>query len=366
MITTFELNNERKTSNPNAKLNAKSPVVEVFAAMANGESLDRFGKKADEAVNYIKTLGERAANGDFGAVSELNEIRRFVIQPLLMEEIRLLSVFGSYQNVAFDDSIEREVYDHVGEKSREQANNGDVVFPMIQKERYGVPTFTVSGGYQVDYRRVQLGDMTNENEGIAQVRIDILNRAKRAIIKKVYNAVANATGVKYHVQAAGLTKQAVDKVLADVRRIGRPSVVGDYALLSEFTPWAGYVGSISSNTITGISEAAMNELQQNGLLGMYNGAVLVDLDNPYDYSRLNAAGDNFDTMLPQGLGFVLPAGGRSPIATWTKGGLTTFTGNDVKTGKVMSRFDLEVACDVAKGHEFEIGVLMDTNLTPSL
>lgn len=366
MKTTFELNNERKTINPNASLNAHSPVVEVFAAMANGEALDRFGAKADKAVGYIKSLGERAANGDFGAISELNEIRRFAIQPLLMEEIRMLSVFGSYQSVGFDESIEREVYEHVGEKSREQANNGDVVFPAIEKERYSVPTFTVSGGYQVDYRRVQLGDMSKENEGIAQVRIDILNRAKRAIIKKVYNAIYNATGVKYAVQAAGLTKQAVDDVLANVRRIGRPSVVGDFALLSEFSPWAGYVGSIGTNTITGISEAAMNELRQNGLIGMYNGSVLVDIDNPYDYSRLNADGDNFETMLPQGLGFVLPAGGRSPIMTWTKGGLTTFTGNDVKTGKIMSRFDLECAVDVAKGHEFEIGVLMDTNLTPSL
>ena len=362
MITTFELNNERKTVNPNAKLNAKSPVVEVFAAMANGESLDRFGKKADEAVNYIKGLGERAANGDFGAISELNEIRRFAIQPLLMEEIKMLGVFGSYQNVAFDDTIEREVYAHVGEKSREQANNGDVVFPMIQKERYTVPTFTVSGGYQVDYRRVQLGDMSKENESIAQVRIDILNRAKAAIIDKVYNAIYTATGVKYAVQAAGLTKSAVDAVLSNVRRIGRPTVLGDYALLSQFTPWAGYVGTINSNTITGISEAAMNEIKQNGILGMYNGSVLVDIDNPYDYSRLNGAGDNFATMLPMGLGFVVPTGGRSPVATWTKGGLTTFSGNDVKTGKVMSRFDLEVACDVAKGHEFEIGVLKDTNL----
>jgi len=362
MITTFEMNNERKTVNPNGKLNAHSPVVEVFAAMTKGESLDLFGKKADEAVNYIKNLGERAASGDFNAVSELNEIRRFTIQPLLMEELRLLSVFGAYENVGFDDTIEREVYAHVGEKSREQANNGDVVFPMIQQERYSVPTFTVSGGYQVDYRRVQLGDMQKENEGIAQVRIDILNRAKAAIIDKVYNAIYNATGVKYAVQAAGLTKSAVDAVLANVRRIGRPSVIGDYALLSEFTPWAGYVGSINNNTITNISEAAMNELQQNGVLGMYNGSVLVDIENPYDYSKLDAAGTNFATMLPMGLAFVVPAGGRSPIKTWTRGGLTTFSGNDVKTGKVMSRFDLEVACDVAKGHEFEIGVLKDTNL----
>lgn len=362
-MITFEMNNERKTVNPNAELKAKSPVVEVFAALVKGESLDRFGAKADPAVAHIKTLGERAANGDFGAISELNEIRRFVIEPLLMEEIKMLSVFGAYENVAWDDTIEREVYKHVGEKSREQAANGDVVFPAVQLERYNVPTFTVSGGYQVDYRRIQLGDMTKENEGMAQVRIDILNRAKRAIIRKVYFAIRNATGVKYHVEAAGLTKQAVDGVIANVRRIGRPTVVGDYALLSEFTPWAGYVGSVASNTITGISEEIMNELAQNGLLGMYNGAVLAEIDNPYDFSALNSAGTNFETMLPQGLGFVLPAGGKSPIKTWTRGGLTTFSGNDVKTGRVLTRFDLECAVDVAKEREFEIGVLLDTNLT---
>ena len=279
-----------------------------------------------------------------------------------MEEIKLLGIFGSYQNVGWDESIEREVWKHVGEKSREQAANGDVVFPSLVKETYPVATWTVSGGYQVDYRRVALGDMSKENEGMAQVRVDIMNRAKAAIIDKVYNAIYNATGVKYAFQGAGLTKQGVDDVLGKVRRIGRPTVIGDYAMISQFTPWAGYVGSINSNTILGISEKAMNELQQNGLLGMYNGSVLAEMDNPYDFTSKNAAGDNFATMLPQGLAFVLPTGGKSPIATYTRGGLTTFSGNDVKTGRVLTRFDLEVGCDVAKGHEFEIGLLKDTNL----
>ena len=362
MKTTFEMNNERKDIVVNSQLNAHSPVVEVFAAMANGESLDRFGAKADKAVTYIKALGERAANNDYTAISELNSIRRLVVEPLLMEEIKLLGIFGSYQNVGWDESIEREVWKHVGEKSREQAANGDVVFPSLVKETYPVATWTVSGGYQVDYRRVALGDMSKENEGMAQVRVDIMNRAKAAIIDKVYNAIVNAAGVKYAFQGAGLTKQGVDDVLGKVRRIGRPTVIGDYAMISQFTPWAGYVGSINSNTILGISEKAMNELQQNGLLGMYNGSVLAEMDNPYDFTSKNAAGDNFATMLPQGLAFVLPTGGKSPIATYTRGGLTTFSGNDVKTGRILSRFDLEVGCDVAKGHEFEIGILKDTNL----
>lgn len=364
-MSIFELNNIRRDADfDNSKIRKGSPVVEVFNALVNGESLERFGKTADKAVAYIKGLGERAENSDPVAISELNTIRRFVIEAPVMEEIRMLSIFGTYQNVGFDESIEREVYKHAGERSRVQAANGDVVFPHLVRDTYPVPTFTVSGGYAVDYRRVALGDMSKENEGLAQVRIDILNRAKAEIIDRVYKAIKAATGVKYLAEMAGLTKAGVDDVLNKVRRFGKPTVVGDYAMISQFSQWAGYVGTISNNTITGISQKAMDEIQQAGALSMYNGAVLSEMDNPYDETKLNAAGDNFDTLLPQGLAFVLPAGARSPIATWTKGGLTSCTGVDVKSGHNLARFDIEVACDVAKGREHEIGVLRDTNLSP--
>jgi len=359
----FEMNNVRKDDEIfTGKFNRTSPVVEVFAAMVNGESLDRFGKKADVAVNYIKELGNRADNGDTMAVAELNTIRRFVIEAPVMEEIKLLGIFGSYQNVGFDESIEREVYKHSGERSREQAEMGDVVFPVTTKEIYPVATFNVSGGYAVDYRRVALGDMSKENEGMNQVKIDIMNHAKAAIVKRVFDAIKNATGVKYFFEGAGLTKTGVDGVLTKVRRYGRPTVIGDYAVISQFTPWAGYVGSINANTITGISEKVMNELQQNGVLSMYNGAILSEMVNPYNEYELNAAGDDYATLMPAGLGLVIPAGANSPIATWTRGGLTSFTGNDVHTGKILTRFDLQVACDVAKGQENRIGIIHDQNL----
>jgi hypothetical protein len=205
--------------------------------------------------------------------------------------------------------------------------------------------------------------MSKENEGMEQVRIDIRNKAMRAIIQKVYEAIHNATGVKYAFENAGLTKAGVDGVLTKIRRFGRPTVIGDYAILSQFTPWAGYVGSINSNTITGISEAQMNEIAQNGLLGMYNGAVLAEIENPYDETTLNATGDDFETMLPAGLGFIVPTGAKSPIATYTRGGLTSFTGNNVKNGKIESRFDLSVGLDVAKGQEYKIGMFLDSNIS---
>ena len=225
-----------------------------------------------------------------------------------------------------------------------------------------MPTFTVAGGYEVDYRRVALGDMSKENIGMANVRTSIMNQAKLEIIKRVYNAVKNATGVKYVLEAATLTKPDVDAILTKVRRNGRPTVAGDYAVLSQFTPWAGYVGSINNNTITGVSERVMNELQANGALSMYNGAVLAEIENPYNLYELNADGTNYQTLLPAGLAFVIPTGVKSPIATYTRGGLTSLTGTDVKTGKYLTRFDLEVGCDVAKTHEHEIGMIYDTTI----
>lgn len=39
------------------------------------------------------------------------------------------------------------------------------------------------------------------------------------------------------------------------------------------------------------------------------------------------------------------------------------TGNDVSTGRLLTRYDLEVAADVAKGQEYKIGIVRDTNLT---
>ena len=362
MNTTYELNNLRKDSDYlNRDMRATSIVSEVFSAMVKGQTVGAI-KGADKAVNYIKELGVRAENGDFTAVAELNTLRRFVIETPLLQEMKMLSIFGSYQAVGFDETIEREIYKHVGEKSREQAAGGDVVFPAIVKEVYPVPTFTVSGGYAVDYRRVALGDMSKENEGMEQVRIDIRNKANRAIIKKVYQAIKSATGVTYVFDNAGLTKTGVDGVLTKIRRFGRPTVVADYALLSQFTPWAGYKGEIGGSAIIGISDDIINEVNKNGLLGQYNGAVLAEIDNPYDETTLNAAGTDFVTMLPAGLGFVIPTGAQSPIATWTKGGLTSFTGNNVKNGRVESRFDIQCAVDVAKGQEYKIGMFYDSNI----
>ena len=363
MSYTFELNNEVKDANfATGKINAKSAVVEIFSAMASGKDLAPYGKKADAAAKYITELNNKASMGDTSAKAELNTIRRFAMEPILMQEIKLLGIFGNYKNVGYNESPEIEIPVYANVDAKIQAAGQDVKFPVIRKERKPVATVTVSGGHAVDYRKAALGNMQDENELMEQVRIDIRNKAAKYVFDTVYNAIKNATGVKYFAEDAGLTKTNLDKVITNVRRWGKPTIVGDYALVSQINAFAGYQGATPA--VNGISEKVMNEIQSTGLLGMYNGAVVSEMPNPYDLTTLKGEGDdlNFATLLNPSVGFVLPAGVQSPIHTITRGGLTSCHGLDITTGMEMTRFDLSVGAIVVPGQEYKIGVIADTNL----
>lgn len=361
MSYTFELNNERKDANfVSGKVKANSPVVEIFSAMAQGKDLAPYGKKADVAAKYIMELNAKASNGDLGAMSELNEIRRFAMEPVLMKEIKLLSIYGNYKAIGFNDSCEVEIPEFANIDPKIQAAGQDVTFPVIRTKRVPIATVNISGGYAVDYRKAAVGDMTDENELQDQVRVQIRNNATKYVVETIYNAIKNAKGVKYFAEDAGLTKTNVDKVITNVRRFGKPTITGDYAFISQFNAFAGYTGT--TPTVNGISQKVMDEIHDTGLMGMYNGSVLSELPNPYDLTTINKDGDNFETILPAGLGYVIPAGGQSPIYTVTRGGLTSFTGTDVTTGQIMSRFDLSVGALVAPNREYEIGLIHDKNL----
>lgn len=367
MNYTFELNNARKDDQfTSGQIKAKSPVVEVFSAMASGEELSSLKlneKVVNNASKYILGLASKAEVGDFSAISELNTIRKFVVEPKLLQEMKLLGLFGSYKALGWNETPEIETYKHLGVESNIQAEGTDVSFPIRKKEKYAITPITISGGYAVNYREMALGDMSKENEGMEEVKKDIRNNAALYVIETVFNAIENAPGIKYFYENSTLAKANVDALLTKIRRFGKPNVIGDYAVLAQFVPWAGYVGSISSKDVIGVSQKILDEIANTGLVGTYLGAVLSEIANPYNFNTKNAAGDNFGTLLPAGLAFVVPSGqSTSAIQTFTQGGLTTFTGNDVTNGNIVSRFDLSVAAGVVKGRETEVGIIHDSAL----
>ena len=134
MDYTFEMNNARNDSTYTVnQITEKSPVVEVFSALADGRDVSslRINESAiKKAEAYIKDTANKAANGDFSAMAELNTIRKIVIEPKLLQEIKLLSIFGSYKPLGWNETPEIETYNWLGVESNIQAEGTDVSFPI--------------------------------------------------------------------------------------------------------------------------------------------------------------------------------------------------------------------------------------------
>lgn len=364
MSTIFELNtaNNIKDTDVVSKVKPTSPVVEVFSALVQGKGLAGFDSKvADKSVEHIKGLAQRALAGDNMAISELNTIQRFAIEPKLIEAIKIFSFMGTYKSLPYDTVPMMKTYKYESIDSRWQASSGDVPFATHSFREYPIGTQTISAGYAVDYREIQSGNFDGTvAEGIQQVQTDMQNKAVYYVIAKLYEALKNAKGVKHFVEGAGITKTAVDDMLKTMRRYGRVSICGDYSVVSQFNDFAGYK-TFGANTIPFGADAVAEEIRKTGLLSFYNGSNIVELPNAIDWTHVNEDKTAYELYMPQGLLFFIPQGNIAPLQIFRRGGMTSMTGDDIVTRQRLTRFDMEIGAGVAEGMEDQIGLISDTN-----
>ena len=361
----FELNttNNIKDDVVASKVKPTSPVVEVFSALIQGKSLSAFdGKIVDKSIAHLKDLADRSMSGDNRAISELNAIQRFAIEPKLLEAIKIFSFMGTYKSIPYDTVPKMRTYKYESVDSRFQASSGDVPFATHSFREYEIGTQTISSGYAFDYREVQSGNFDGTvAEGMAQVQIDMQNKAVYYVIAKLYDALKNAKGVKHFAEFVGVVQAGVDDMLKAMRRYGRVNICGDYSVISQLNDFVGYK-TFGASTIPFGADVVAEEIRKTGLLSFYGGTNVVELPNALNYTRMTDDKSSYELYMPQGLMFFVPQGTViSPLQIFRRGGMTTMTGDDIVTRQRLTRFDMEIGAGVAEGMEDQIGLLSDTN-----
>lgn len=338
----------------------KTKIVEVFSAAVAGKTLEGFHPDvANKSMARIKELGELSSAGDPKAKAELNEIVRWTVQPKLLDRLELLNVISNYKKIGYNETPIISTYKH-DVKSRKQAAQGDVPFGSMEKRDTMIKTETISAGVAINYRELQTGNLVNLAEHIQQVQVDLGNKAVAHAYEEFYKQFKALQGIKYYAETAGLTEAAVNEMIKKVRRFGRVTLLGDYSMVSQLTDFAGFKQDGATDATKRISDAALEEIRRNGIVGVHKGADVAEIQNAYNFTETE--GDNYKLYLPEDLLFAIPQGDKVPFHTIRKGELASASGFDVVTGQELTRFDLEIGAHVDEFAVQTVGVIKDTNL----
>lgn len=359
MNTTIELNNVHKSELEPKNPKAVKRTAEICSALFAGRDTSAYGKEVDKVTAYLKQKGKNAAAGDSKSIAEINTIVKYIIQPNLLKSTDVFKFLGNFKSIGFDEQPVVKTYTYEGIDARWQATHGDVTFGTRKWIEYPISTKTISSGMAIDYRELESGNFEGSMaEEISQVQIDMNNKAIGYVLDVVNSAIKNNTnGVKFYSEyATAPTKAAVDDMVAKIRRLGQVTIFGDYSTLSVISGWNGYK-TVGTDIVPFFTEGQVDEIAKAGLNGWYSGSALVELPNMYNLTKPLANKTAFETYYDTDKLYFIAAGVNSPLNIFRRGGITTFSGNDVKTGTVTTRFDMEIGADVVKDREYEIGII---------
>ena len=355
----IELNNVRKSECAVSNEAQMRRVAEICSALFSGADISKYGKEADGVVKQLAKLGEGALADDARAKAEINTVVKYIVQPNLLKAMEVFSFLGNYHRIAYNEKPVVKTYNYEGIDARIQASSGDVAFGERVWKEYPITTKTISSGMAINYRDLASGNFDGSMaEEISQVQIDMENKAVAYVLGILYDGIKNNTdNVKFYATYADTpTQTAVDGMINKMRKLGKVNVAGDFSALSVISDWNGYK-TVSDKTIPFFTEGQVNEIAQTGLNGWYKGAALIEIPNPYNLTKPLADNSAFETYYDTDKLFFTVSGATSPFNIFRRGGISTMTGNDVKTGTVMTRFDIEIGADLTKGREYEIGLL---------
>lgn len=365
MNTKIELNTSFDLMNPvqdNVVIkneDAFKKMVEICSALFAGSDAGKFGEQKDAVVKRLKSLGEAAAMGDVKARSEINTIVKFVIEPKLLQAMKIFDFLGNYHEIGYNEQPRIKTYTYEDIDARMQAAHSDVTFSGRSWKEYPVNTRTISAGMSIDYRELASGNFDGDiAEETSQVQIDMNNKGVAYVIGVLKNALStNTKYVKsYSTYTTAPTQAGVDAMIAHMRKMGKVTILGDFGVLGAICDWNGYK-TVGSDTLPFYSEEQVNEFAHSGLNGFYKGATLVELENPYNYTKPLSDKSGFETYYNADDLYFTASGNKSPLHIFRRGGIMTMSGTDVETGTIKTRFDIEIGADVVKGREFEIGLI---------
>jgi hypothetical protein len=272
-----------------AQLTKKSPIIKIFSKASFNEHQMTETEKMDYK-DAIKLIRELAANPNPMNLWELNNIVAYVVDTTIDARIDYIDLVADVKRTGFDERPKFKTKTE-GVQAFWQAINGTPDKSKVGFKYSGLEIEELSAMPVAEWAEIAAG-----RYDFAELIRDVTNEFEAKIAQKVQNTLYSAfkgMSTPNYASGTGVVAGSFDPLLTAMQRFGgRVAIIGDFEALQKLPALTAINNSVSDNI--------KDEVNRNGLIGVYKGAPVVKLDNPYS----GFAG--YDTVLDKGLIYIVP------------------------------------------------------------
>lgn len=330
----------------------KSRIVQVFSQAylnPNKEMNETLKSDFKASLAHIKELAQDIKNPQ--SRHELSEIMTYIIDSMIWFRTNYLDIIGDVQRTGLTErpqfkyrTQQVEAYWQAVTSTADASRIGFAYEPLKYEALSAIP---IAEWIELADGRYDFGMMID----------DVLNQFDIKIAQKVQNTLYSAMqGLPSPNYAAGngIEQATFDKLLNAMQRFGGScAIVGDYEALQKLPNLTEINGKISDNIV--------DEVNRSGVIGIYKGAQVVKLVNPY----VGLTG--FDTALNKGYIYIVPnvRPDMKTLKIWFPGGIDSMSEQQFEDKSYRMRFDQFMGAGVVGADKVRqpIAVYEDTTLS---
>ena len=254
------------------KIERGMKLIKVLAAENRGERVD--SDKIAEAQQIISELTTDLTPGNCHLIAQTVA---YTVEELQQKALDFLSNVADIKNIAYGEKAAFKVR-HGGIKAVIQAKGATAPRSYVTDSQILVETKEIAARPAIniiDLRagRVQMSDLIREaNEAITDKKLKM--------VQQVLHASIATYGSPFYAKSVGsLNQAALDAQLQHFRRFGPVTILGDIAIVSQL---ASFTGMAVNSTSMQYSGSLIDERNNNGFIGNYNGCAVVGMTNAYE------------------------------------------------------------------------------------
>jgi len=255
------------------KIERGMKLIKVLAAQTRNERVD--SDKIEEANQIVAELTQDLNPQN---IHQIGQIVAFTVEELQQHALDFLGTIADIKNISYGEKAAFKVKTG-GIKAVIQAKGSTTPRSYVADSQILVDTKEISARPAINIidlraNRVQAADLIREaNEKITEKKLKMAQQVLHA-------AIANFGSPWYAASVGGLNQAALDAQLMHFRRFGPVTLLGDMAAVSQLAPLTGM--AINATPTMQYSGSMLDERNQNGFIGKYNGCDVVAMTNAYD------------------------------------------------------------------------------------